>query len=166
VKTSLRLITLSTLFALATACGGQSGDPQTADRTADLEAAQDGSEQGTPSNSGSEPASAGSETVGGGANGSVGGPVASGPGGNTVDPDTSVSDEPGSTPGSPGNVDPREPTGCVPEFDPSTSAGAAPCNFVAGGECFAEGADACACAGCAEDQCIILESYPAQARCQ
>jgi hypothetical protein len=37
---------------------------------------------------------------------------------------------------------------------------------VAGGKCFVEGADACACAGCEHDQCLILESYPAQARCQ
>jgi hypothetical protein len=40
-----------------------------------------------------------------------------------------------------------------------------PCNFVVNGACFAASEAACACAGCAEDKCMILESYPAQIRC-
>lgn len=160
MKNTLRLITLGSLLALATACGGQSGEARTGESSADL-SSEEGGDQ-APAN---EQGSAGSEP-GGGSDGNVGGPVSSPPTGHTVDPDTSVSDEPGSTaPGHPGgDVDPVAPS-CVPEFDPSTSAGESPCNFVAGGKCFVDGADACACAGCAEDQCLILESYPAQARC-
>jgi hypothetical protein len=159
VKNPLRRLTLSALFVVATACGGESNDPKTSDNAADLSAAGDGDD--------SAPASNGSETVGDGTDGSSGSSVASPPNGSAVDPDTSVSDgdEPSSSsPG--GGVDPREPTGCVPDYDPSTSQGDAPCNFVSGGECFVVGADACACAGCAQADCIILESYPAQARCQ
>jgi hypothetical protein len=158
---TIGLITASALCVLASACGADSRDPQTADRSQDLAGAEDGNQPGAEKN--------GSAAVGSGTTddpGNAGGSVSSGAAGDVADPDTSVSDEPGSTPGSPGGgVAPVAPS-CVPEFDPSTSSGDSPCNFVAGGECFVAGADACACAGCAEDRCVILESYPAQARCQ
>lgn len=32
--------------------------------------------------------------------------------------------------------------------------------------CFENQAHACGCAGCDSDACVILESYPAQVRCQ
>lgn len=40
------------------------------------------------------------------------------------------------------------------------------CDFAVKGLCFTSSEAACACAGCAEDKCMILESYPAQIRCQ
>lgn len=55
----------------------------------------------------------------------------------------------------PGALDPDAP---VSDTDP--------CNFVVNGVCFTAGDDACACAGCAPDRCLVLESYPAQVRCQ
>lgn len=39
------------------------------------------------------------------------------------------------------------------------------CDFVVEGLCFDSAAAACACNGCAEDDCIVLESYPAQIAC-
>jgi len=39
------------------------------------------------------------------------------------------------------------------------------CDFVHAGCCYSTAAEACAQAGCAEDACSILESYPAQVRC-
>jgi hypothetical protein len=40
------------------------------------------------------------------------------------------------------------------------------CDFVVKDVCFPSSEAACACAGCAADKCMILESYPAQIRCQ
>jgi hypothetical protein len=41
-----------------------------------------------------------------------------------------------------------------------------PCGFLVDGLCFESSAAACSCAGCAQDRCLILESAPAQIRCQ
>jgi hypothetical protein len=41
----------------------------------------------------------------------------------------------------------------------------APCDFIVNDLCFDSGDAACACAGCASDACLVLESYPAQIRC-
>jgi hypothetical protein len=56
---------------------------------------------------------------------------------------------------------------CAGGFNPNTAVDSEDvCNFVVNGQCFESGEDACACAGCAEEQCVILESYPAQVGCQ
>jgi len=39
------------------------------------------------------------------------------------------------------------------------------CGFVVNGCCYATAALACHVAGCGEDTCTILESFPAQVRC-
>jgi len=85
------------------------------------------------------------------------------------DPDGNVSDTPhgdgtSSSPGYPGGGSSGSP-GCDPgqtEPLPPIPAG---CDFVVNGACFDDGAQACQAAGCAEDECIILESYPAQVGC-
>jgi hypothetical protein len=43
--------------------------------------------------------------------------------------------------------------------------GAAECAVVAKGLCFADAAAACACAGCEESACTMLETSPPQASC-
>lgn len=40
------------------------------------------------------------------------------------------------------------------------------CAATYGGLCFESNDNACTCAGCAEDACLILESYPTQIRCE
>jgi hypothetical protein len=40
------------------------------------------------------------------------------------------------------------------------------CNVTYGDKCFESAAEACACAGCGDAGCLVLESYPAQARCE
>ena len=42
----------------------------------------------------------------------------------------------------------------------------AECGFVVNGCCYATAAQACHVAGCAEDNCTILESFPAQVSCR
>lgn len=42
----------------------------------------------------------------------------------------------------------------------------ADCGFVVNGCCYATAALACHVAGCAEDNCTILESFPAQVSCR
>jgi hypothetical protein len=86
------------------------------------------------------------------------------------DPNTPVSSAPqgggsnGSSGNSPGCTDPAAPvcSGGVPR-DPT---GADRCDFIVGDTCFDSAANACACAGCGEDRCLVLESYPAQIRCE
>src|SRR5690606_259705 len=39
------------------------------------------------------------------------------------------------------------------------------CTYEHGGCCYDAPAQACAAAGCAEGQCVVLESHPAQIRC-
>lgn len=105
-------------------------------------------------------------------------------GGGTGDPDQSVSDdgsssdepasgdEPVSGGGSDGSPGGGSDPGCgAPPVDACASASAAAaaegrCDFVlADGTCFADDEQACACACGADEQCLILESYPAQVRC-
>lgn len=40
------------------------------------------------------------------------------------------------------------------------------CSYEHAGCCYGSAATACAAAGCAEQQCRVLESYPAQIRCE
>lgn len=40
------------------------------------------------------------------------------------------------------------------------------CNFRVSSCCYSVAAHACAAAGCAEDRCTIMESYPAQVACR
>ena len=40
------------------------------------------------------------------------------------------------------------------------------CSYEHGGCCYDSPRAACAAAGCPEDRCLILESYPAQIRCE
>ncbi|MEO8179778.1 MAG: hypothetical protein ABI895_13165 [Deltaproteobacteria bacterium] len=65
--------------------------------------------------------------------------------------------------GSDGGSSPSNPGGACVAGTPRDAD--APCDFVVGGLCFRSSASACACAGCAENACMILESYPAQIRC-
>jgi hypothetical protein len=70
--------------------------------------------------------------------------------------------------GEPGQTDPSPPSppsacGEGVARDPS---GVERCDFIVDGSCFDSSASACACAGCSEDGCMVLESYPAQIRCQ
>ncbi|HEY8944692.1 MAG TPA: hypothetical protein VIM73_10540 [Polyangiaceae bacterium] len=53
---------------------------------------------------------------------------------------------------------------CADGFAPSANDGRV-CNVVHDDKCFETAAEACTCAGCGEAECIVLESYPAQARC-
>ena len=85
------------------------------------------------------------------------------------DPDGNVSDTPdgggsSSSPGYPGSGVSGSP-GCDPgQTDPAPPIPAG-CDFVVNGACFDDGVEACRAAGCAENECIILESYPAQVGC-
>jgi hypothetical protein len=113
-------------------------------------------------------------------------------GGGSADPNSPVSDDPdapvssdpgdgvsgspggGRQPGQPGggssgNVgcntpaqDPGAPGACE-DGHPADAQGR--CDFVVGDACFDSADSACACAGCEPDQCVVLESYPAQIRC-
>jgi hypothetical protein len=65
--------------------------------------------------------------------------------------------------GQPGHT--SEPSACDAGV-PSDPTGVERCDFIAGDACFESAAIACACAGCAEERCVVLESYPAQIRCQ
>jgi len=99
------------------------------------------------------------------------------------DPDAPVSSDPGdvsgslgggSQPGQPGGgssgnpgcgtpgPDPDAPSACD-DGRPADAEGR--CDFVVGGACFDSAEGACACAGCELDECLVLESYPAQIRC-
>jgi hypothetical protein len=60
---------------------------------------------------------------------------------------------------------PPDTPACNEGFAPPGGAGQK-CDFVARGLCFGTSTVACECAGCAADKCMILESYPAQIRCQ
>jgi len=41
------------------------------------------------------------------------------------------------------------------------------CEVLFEGCCYAQGLDACAAAGCADDECVVAESYPGQiSRCE
>ena len=40
------------------------------------------------------------------------------------------------------------------------------CGFVTGDKCFTNAKDACAQAGCSEDQCLQAESHPVQISCK
>ncbi|MCX4246367.1 hypothetical protein [Paraliomyxa miuraensis] len=40
------------------------------------------------------------------------------------------------------------------------------CSYEHGGCCYDSPANACKAAGCAEGRCAVLESYPAQVRCE
>jgi hypothetical protein len=88
------------------------------------------------------------------------------------DPDQPVSDDGGGSHGSSGSCDGSSGGDTDPDPDvDACAAGAprqspdAPCDFVVGELCFSSGDAACACAGCAADACLVLESYPAQIRC-
>ena len=92
------------------------------------------------------------------------------------DPDAPVSSEPGagsdgspgtSVPGSsgcgtPAHAGPADPRACDEGHAPSAEG---PCDFVVGDTCFESAQSACMCAGCQLDECLVLESYPAQIRC-
>jgi hypothetical protein len=70
--------------------------------------------------------------------------------------------------GEPGQTEPSEPSAPAACNDgvPRDLGGDAPCDFIVGDACFDSSEIACACAGCGEGQCLVLESYPAQIRCQ
>jgi hypothetical protein len=70
--------------------------------------------------------------------------------------------------GEPGQTDPSEPSAPAACSDgvPRDLDVNAPCDFMVGDACFDSSELACACAGCGEGQCLVLESYPAQIRCQ
>jgi hypothetical protein len=70
----------------------------------------------------------------------------------------------GSSPGCAGPTTPA-PGVCEGGVAQQPNTGAR-CDFVVDGSCFDSSAAACACAGCAADRCLILESSPAQIRCQ
>lgn len=86
-------------------------------------------------------------------------------------PDEPVSDDGGGSNGSSGSCDGSSGGGSDPHPGDACAAGAprqspdAPCDFIVGDLRFSSGDDACACAGCAADACLVLESYPAQIRC-
>jgi hypothetical protein len=94
-------------------------------------------------------------------------PVSSGPtgGGSSGYPGTGAG-APGC--GEPGQTDPSEPNApaACSEGVPRDTDGNQPCDFMVGDACFDSSELACACAGCSEGQCLVLESYPAQIRCQ
>jgi hypothetical protein len=88
------------------------------------------------------------------------------------DPDEPVSDDGGGSNGSSGSCDGSSGGGSDPHpGGDACAAGAprpspdAPCDFIVDELCFSSGDAACACAGCAADACLVLESYPAQIRC-
>lgn len=58
-----------------------------------------------------------------------------------------------------------EPADCPEGSQPHQGMPPEGCDFVHEGCCYATAAAACAQAGCAEADCSILESYPAQVRC-
>jgi hypothetical protein len=74
------------------------------------------------------------------------------------------------TPGcdGPGQTEPSEPSAPAACADgvPRDPDGNQPCDFMVGEACFDSSELACACAGCSEGQCVVLESYPAQIRCE
>ncbi|HTV25203.1 MAG TPA: hypothetical protein VMG12_41200 [Polyangiaceae bacterium] len=95
----------------------------------------------------------------------------------TDDPNAPVSSEPGGgVSGSPGGGSDGHPGCGTPGHEPPSDAGACAdghsadadgrCDFVVGDACFDSAESACACAGCELDACVVLESYPAQIRCQ
>jgi hypothetical protein len=57
-----------------------------------------------------------------------------------------------------------EPDPCAVGFAQDAADETRVCNSTANGLCFESDDEACACAGCA-DSCVILESFPTQARC-
>jgi len=71
------------------------------------------------------------------------------------------------TPSSPGcgDTNPAQPAACAAGAA-RDAANEAACAFVVHDLCFDDDAAACACAGCQANQCVILESYPAQVGCQ
>ena len=54
---------------------------------------------------------------------------------------------------------------CAAGSTPAQGDPGADCQVVANGLCFETAAAACACAGCGSDECLIAESFPAQAFC-
>jgi hypothetical protein len=64
-----------------------------------------------------------------------------------------------------GQVDPSQPAACSAGV-PRDPTGGVRCDFIVGEACFDSAASACTCAGCAADHCLVLESYPAQIRCE
>jgi hypothetical protein len=75
----------------------------------------------------------------------------------------------GGSDGSPGCGQPGHPGPSPSACDagvPQDPTGVEPCDFIVGDACFDSAAGACACAGCADDRCAVLESYPAQILCQ
>jgi hypothetical protein len=67
--------------------------------------------------------------------------------------------------GAPGQTEPAVPTTPVACEDGHAADADGRCDFVVGNACFDSAESACACAGCELGQCLVLESYPAQARC-
>jgi hypothetical protein len=95
-------------------------------------------------------------------------PVSSGPIGGGSNGSSGTGVEPGNLGcGAPGQTEPSEPSppaACADGVAPDTGS-ERPCDFVVAGSCFDDADSACACAGCAPGQCLILESYPAQITC-
>lgn len=79
------------------------------------------------------------------------------------DPDTSVSHVPGDDAPV---AEPAPPTGECPEGGRPRPVEPVGCDFVVEDCCYDDAETACRIAGCAQDACAILESYPAQVRCQ
>jgi hypothetical protein len=121
----------------------------------------DGSSSSDPNTPVSSDPSApvGSDPQGGGSSGYPGSTSPGSPGGGS-------NGSPGCA--QPGHTDPSEPS--LPDACSAgvrrEPTGSERCDFIVDGVCFDSSASACACAGCAEDQCLVLESYPAQIYCQ
>jgi hypothetical protein len=103
-------------------------------------------------------------------------PGSSDPDGSVSDGDTSTSSDVDAVQGGGTDSNSGSSPGCAGPTTPAPAAcegGVARqsntetrCDFVVDGSCFDSSAAACACAGCAPDRCMILESAPAQIRCQ
>lgn len=77
-------------------------------------------------------------------------------------PDTTVSHTPGDDQPVVGDDGPAD---CPEGSQPHEGMPEEGCDAVHAGCCFATAAEACAHAGCAEEDCVIMESYPVQVRC-
>ncbi len=82
-------------------------------------------------------------------------------------PDQDASGVSGSSTGTDSDASGAETTTstCASGSAERDAAGNQSCQYVAGGVCFASADEACACAGCALDACLMLDTFPAQVRC-
>ena len=86
-------------------------------------------------------------------------------GGKSGDPDEPVSSDSGGKGGGTSAPPLPDTPACQKGFTQNDPGGKV-CRATYRGACFESDPEACACAACPVDKCMILESYPTQIRCQ